>query len=1248
MNDESNANNDQVCRDLAVDDNTLVKQQLCPLISKHTVFPLLKQRDPTFTISVNKILIQILLDSGSHVSVMPKSILDKVTNGSIASGPKRPIRIFGGQEIELEGPVQLDVDICGVKLTHPFYYVDSDVPAIAGYDIMVAARIVLDPHSRVVWSTHPSVVQRAVCSVIPNSDSDSSVQSVVSSTGMSPASEGSKETSDFCATEGTFTSLSTEYRFPQFLNPSVPAFAPENCQSGNLNIADDMQTMTGDDLPTHLNLLYETTVNNTRLSSTVDKQFRELLRNHESTFAKDSTDLGFCDAIYHDIDTGDSPPIKQQPRRPPLSAGDAENTIIDEMLTAGVIEPSKSEWASPVCLVKKPDRSYRFCVDYRRVNAVSRKDGFPIPDIQDALDSLRGARWFATLDMLSGYWQLPMTDRAKDRSAFCTRRGLFHFVRMPFGLSGAPATFCRLMTNVLGDLLWKICLCYIDDVILYAKTQQELLDRLDTVLTRLRQYGLKVKPSKCVLFRTEISFLGHLVNANGVQPLPEKVIAIKDWPVPRCIKDVRAFYGLVGYYRKFIPSFATIAEPLTRLTKKNVKFCWSEEADSAFRKLKQALLDTPTLTFPYPDRPVIVDTDSSDVAYGCVISQMVDGHEKPIAYFSRVMTPAQQNYCATRRELLAVIASLQHFRHYLLNVPVILRTDHSSLKWLQTFKKPEGILARWLETLAEFQINIQHRPGRVHSNADALSRQQCKQCWGKTPEHTYVDELDRANDCTAPLGLHALQLLPELSTDTILDLQQQDPIIRPVTQMLQSQVIPTTDDLRQLPPEARTLWGISNSLKQVSGVLVRLTDTGGTQLVVPETLKRRIFEQAHAGPLGAHLGVDRTVSQIKLNYYWPGMNKDVRLWQAACEVCARGRGPPNRPHATMTKVMASAPMDLVAVDILSGLPTTQDGSNCLLVAVDYFTKWVEAYPLANEEAATCMTALYNNFFSRFGLPSQLHSDQGRNFESKLVTELTKITGIRKTRTTPFHPRSDGQTERFNRTMLAMLRAVAYDSPTDWPARVPAILAAYRMTPHKTTGVTPNLTMLGREVQCPCTLIAAPPDEPTDTKVPYVQEFRQNLREAHERVRQTTQKSAKVQKNYFDARAKTISFHKNQYVWLYWPKPSNRQKYRKLEHLWTGPYKIIDFLSEVVVKIQNIRNNKTQTVHVDRLTPCSAITQIDSGIKSTLPHSTMRDVNQQHQMVTASRNQAAPNSFASSLPTRRSTRTIKRPSRYSDH
>ena len=308
------------------------------------------------------------------------------------------------------------------------------------------------------------------------------------------------------------------------------------------------------------------------------------------------------------------------------------------------------------------------------------------------------------------------------------------------------------------------------------------------------------------MFRTEIKFLGHLVNCHGIQPLPNKLAVIRDWPTPRCLRDVRAFYGLASYYRRFVQGFAKTAEPLTALTRKGTRFLWSDEAQNAFDALKAALLLTPVLAFPVPDRRVILDTDASEVAIGSVLSQVVEGHERPIAFFSRIMSQTQRNYCATRRELLAVIASFQHFRHYLLNVEIVLRTDHHSLKWLHSFKCPEGILARWVETLAEFNYVIEHRPGRLHCNADGVSRPACKQCWGKLPKIPWVDELDRADELTEPLTLHALQILPEISDAEIADLQEQDPDLSILRELLTTDNAPTTDALRSLPIDARKLW----------------------------------------------------------------------------------------------------------------------------------------------------------------------------------------------------------------------------------------------------------------------------------------------------------------------------------------------------------------------------------------------------------------------------------------------------------
>ena len=573
----------------------------------------------------------------------------------------------------------------------------TGIPAVVGIDLITIARLVIDVTNKCVYSHRyayleptsmdnpgcPALVAEHVAGLVPAgasvacSDHYISVKSVQTDCSLLAQDFGGPSYSGVgapstCSTNARERSLlpapcshSSLAPTPPLLSPATnscepTAYVPDDdltlayphattlASCSELPLADtDIPYTYGNDhdhtyvktaptteLPEHVNLLFLKTTEENKLSSEVTKGLKTLLQDHHMTFAKDSSDLGFCDILQHDIDTGDSAPIKQSPRRPPLAATAAEDEILNEMLSTGVIEPSNSSWASPVCLVKKKDGTYRFCVDYRRVNAVSKKDAFPVPDIQDALDHLRGAKYFATFDLLSGYWQLGLTERAQERSAFCTRRGLFHFTRMPFGLAGAPSSFCRLMSIVLRDLLWEICLCYLDDIVIFARSPEELLHRLRKVLDRLRSVGLKVKPSKCALFQEQVQFLGHQVSQNGIEPLPEKVEAIKNWPRPHCLRDVRAFYGLASYYRRFVKGFATIAEPLTKLTRKNVSFEWTNEAQEAFEKLKLALQEATTLAFPYPDIPCVLDTDASDVAIGAVLSQVIEGVERPIAFYS--------------------------------------------------------------------------------------------------------------------------------------------------------------------------------------------------------------------------------------------------------------------------------------------------------------------------------------------------------------------------------------------------------------------------------------------------------------------------------------------------------------------------------------------------------------------------------------------------------------------------------------
>lgn len=356
-----------------------------------------------------------------------------------------------------------------------------------------------------------------------------------------------------------------------------------------------------------------------------------MLLKHQEAFQCEGEPLGRTNVVKHDVKTSSSQPIKQKARRFPIHQRAEGERIVQEMLDGDVIEPSSSPWASPVVLVKKKDGSTRFCIDYRKLNAVTIKDAYPLPRIDESLDALSGARFFSTLDLASGYWQVGMTEEAKAKSAFATPSGLFQFKCMPFGLCNAPSTFERLMEQVLSGLQWQICLIYLDDVIIFSTNFTEHISRLDEILGKLGQAGLKLKPKKCHFFCEEVLYLGHKVSEDGIATDPEKIRAVQDWKIPSTLTDVRSFLGLCSYYRRFIPQFSTIAKPLTKLTEKNVGFQWGDTQEEAWATLKHRMLNAPILAYPDPKLEFILDTDASDYGIGAVLSQVQNGQERVIA-----------------------------------------------------------------------------------------------------------------------------------------------------------------------------------------------------------------------------------------------------------------------------------------------------------------------------------------------------------------------------------------------------------------------------------------------------------------------------------------------------------------------------------------------------------------------------------------------------------------------------------------
>ena len=956
-------------------------------------------------------------------------------------------------------------------------------------------------------------------------------------------------------------------------------------------------------VPEHLQDLFQRSKEH--LTEVQGLKVAELLNRYSDVFTKNDMDMGQTDMVKHSIKTGDTSAIRQPFRRLPVVQQQEAERQVTEMLERGIIEKSQSPWASPIVLAKKKDGSTRFCVDYRRLNNVTVKDAYPLPRIDDTLDALSEASWFSTMDLANGYWQVALDEEAKEKSAFRVRGGLYQWNVMPFGLCNAPSTFERLMERVLEGLHWKILLVYLDDIIIYGKTFGEELDRIEAVFQRLRKAKLKLKPKKCHLFCKQVGFLGHVVSEEGVATDPEKIEAVKAWPTPTSVTEVRSFVGLASYYRRFIKGFAVVARPLHKLMEKEERFRWTKECGESFAELKKRLVSAPILGYPRLQGKYILDTDASGYGIGAVLSQEQDGQERVIAYGSRTLSKAERNYCVTRRELLAVVVFVKKFRQFLLGREFDIRTDHGSLRWLVTFKDPEGQLARWHEVLGEYQYNVIHRAGRVHGNADGLSRRPCVQCGRLEPLNIPVvpqkevrGEAEKfASGPGEPGGsrvrVGTILMTPQLDLADVREAQLGDHTIRRVMVALESGAQPDWKEASGWRPAAKAYLGQWGQLRVRDGVMCRRWQSsdgrsGRWQLVVPCALRGKIVRDIHGGRAGAHLGMKKTLGKVVEHYYWVGHTADVRSWCRTCEVCGARGVAGRKPRAGLRQYPVGGPMERVAMDIMGPFPESQRGNRVILVLADYFTKWAEAFPLPNQEASTIAEKLVEEVVCRFGVPRELHSDQGTNFESNLMAEVCRLLGIHKTRTTPYNPKSDGLVERMNRTLLDMMAKMIEPAQgqRDWDQVIPYALMAYRSAIQESTGETPNMMMLGRETRLPAHMRVPPPGEGEQEKGDYALGLRGRLQDAWERAARNLESSAARQKEYYNRKLFGSPHKPGQAVWLY----KSRRKSGvspKLASRWEGPYLVTDRLAVVTYRIQKGPRGRPKVVHFDRLKPYSS-------------------------------------------------------------
>ena len=786
------------------------------------------------------------------------------------------------------------------------------------------------------------------------------------------------------------------------------------------------------------------------------------MEKHE-VFALEEDEKGETNLVQMMVDTGGAPPKKQRPYRLPFAAREEVARQIKKMEDAGVILPSKSPWASPIVFVQKKDGTHRFCVDYRALNAVTTPDIFPLPRIDDLLDQLGKAKYFSTLDLAAGYWQIQMHPDSRQKTAFVTHMGLHEFCVMPFGPRNAPAVFQRLMQQVLAGLKTKNCSkftsAYINDILVFSSTLKEHIQYLELVVNRLLKFGLKLRPNKCHFIRQEVHYLGFVLMPFGLKTSEEHVRAVTEFSVTKDVQGVRQFLGLASYYRRFIPSFAKVAHPLHALTRKDALFDWNQDCQHSFKLLKQLLSSAPLLAFPKFDQEFVLETDASGLGLGAVLSQrQPDGKIHPVAFASSALSPCEKNYSVTELETLAVVWAVSHFQCYLYGQEVVVYTDHSAVCTILSSPHGSGKHARWWVKVHGGGIKsmqIGHRSGRENTNADALSRSPGASTESEDSNETVAMQL-QSEEVSDLLQVVPGAYLP-IQSDVLAKEQRKDSKVQAVIQFLTDGTVPEDKKLSRAVIRQSSLFILSDD------VLYYLDPKRGhRRAVVPKTLCEMVMKGVHGGPFAGHFSGDRLYKTLVRSWYWEGMYSDCEKHRKGYSQCCIVMGGGKCGNPPLQPIPVSRPFQILGIDIMD-LPCTERGNKHVLVIQDFLTKWPWVFPMPDQKTSRIVDILVENIIPMCGVPEVLLSDRGTNLLSFLMKDVCRCLGIKKLSTTAYHPQCDGLTERFNRTLKTMLRKHVDLYGTQWDKFLHGVLWAYCNTPHESTAEKPHSYCFGEIV-----------------------------------------------------------------------------------------------------------------------------------------------------------------------------------------